>query len=169
MNIMESINLRQSIRNYETKPISDEDLKEVLEAGRLAPSARNAQAWKFIAVTDPKVNMELRPACHNQNMVGEAPVTIAICSNNTADMTCGHSKATVDCSIALSFMMLRAVELGLSTCWLGHFDQDMVKSVLNIPDDYTVVAMTPLGYAANTPTKTPRKPLDEIVSYNKFE
>ncbi len=169
MTIMETINARQSIRNYDSKPVSDNDLKEILEAGRLAPSAKNKQAWKFIAVTDTKINMKLRPACKDQKMVGEAPVTLIICSNNTANMTCGHSKATVDCSIALSFMMLRAVELGLSTCWLGHFDQDMVKEVLEIPEEYTVVAATPLGYATQTPPKTPRKNLEEIVSYNKFK
>ncbi len=168
MNIMESIKTRQSIRSYDSKPVSESDLKEVLEAGRLAPSARNMQAWKFIAVTDPKINMQLHTACKEQKMVGEAPITLVICSNNTGMMTCGHSKAVVDCSIALSFMMLRAVELGLSTCWLGHFDQEMVKEILNIPEDYTVVAATPLGYAAETPPQTPRKELDEIVSYNKF-
>ena len=78
-------------------------------------------------------------------------------------ISCGQSTATIDCSIALSFMILEATELGLGTCWLGSVDPETVKEVLDLPKDYTVVAVSPLGYPAEVPAPRPRKSIDQIL------
>jgi nitroreductase len=83
-------------------------------------------------------------------------------------MSCGQQTAPVDLSIAMSYMILEAHELGLGTCWLGHFNADAVKAALDIPESVTVVAFTPIGYPAETPEARPRKSKEEVISYDKF-
>ena len=168
MTVKEAIETRKSIRKYSTKPIEAEKLTRVLEAGRLAPSAMNLQDWKFIAVTDPEKIKEMQVACMNQKQVGMAPATIVVCAENDKMMGCGQSKGSLDCSIALSFMMLRAWEEGLGTCWLGAFDEEKVRAVLDIPADVRVVAVTPIGYPDEDPAAKPRKSADEVISYNNY-
>lgn len=169
MTVTQAIQTRKSIRKYDAKPVEQEKLTRVLEAGRLAPSAMNRQDWKILAVTEQDKIIKMQDACMGQKQVGMAPVTLVVCANNDVIMNCGQSKASVDCSIAMSFMMLAATEQGLGTCWLGAFEADKVRSVLDIPEDYTVVAVSPLGYRAEDPAPKPRKSAEEVICYNKFE
>lgn len=168
MNLMDCIEHRKSIRKYKDTAVSTEDLESVLQAGILAPSAKNQQAWKFIVVDDKELNLKLRSACFEQKMVGEAPITLVVCATQNREMKIGQMTAPVDCSIALSFMMLRATDLGLSTCWLGMVDSDEVKRILNIPEEYEVIAVTPLGYADEEGRPRSRKDFDEVVHFNQF-
>lgn len=169
MAVLNVIKTRKSIRRYKDTPVEAEKLTNVLEAARLAPSARNLQDWKFIAVTDTEKRLALQEACGGQRQVGQAPVTLVVCANNDSNMSCGQSKTSIDCSIAMSFMLLQAEEEGLGMCWLGHFYEDKVKAVLNIPDDYIVVAVSPLGYADEDPVRKPRKAAEEVICYNEFK
>ena len=169
MAVLDVIRTRKSIRRYKDTPVEAEKLTNVLEAARLAPSARNLQDWKFIAVTDTDKRLALQEACGGQRQVGQAPVTLVVCANNDGVMSCGISKTPIDCSIAMSFMLLQAEEEGLGMCWLGHFYADKVKEILNIPDDYIVVAVSPLGYADEDPAPKPRKAAEEVICYNEFK
>ena len=168
MDLMEIIKGRRSVRAYDGKPVEKEKLEAVLEAARLAPSARNRQTWRFIAVTDPAVKDKMAEACHSQQSVQQAPVCIVIIDREPGIMSCGQPVDAVDASIALSFLILKAHEEGLGTCWLGHFDKDKVRAALGIPEDMSIVAVTPLGYPAEVPDARPRKPLHEVASYNKY-
>jgi nitroreductase len=80
----------------------------------------------------------------------------------------GQPRYTIDLSIATAYMILKAYEEGLGTCWLGSYDERAVKKVLEVPDEVRVVSITPLGYPDESPAPRPRKPIDEIVSYDKF-
>jgi len=80
----------------------------------------------------------------------------------------GQPRYTVDLSIATAYMILEAHEQGLGTCWLGSFDENMVKKALNIPGDVRVVAITPLGYSAESPPQKSRKRLEDIISYDRW-
>jgi nitroreductase len=168
MTVMEAIQGRKSIRSYSPKPIEPEKITAVMEAARLAPSARNRQMWKFIVVTDSEVKDKLVGACNGQQSVRQAPAVIIACGESPGIMTCGQPVESIDVSIALSFVMLKAYEEGLGTCWLGNFNQDEVKAAANVPDDVVVVAVTPLGYPAESPDARPRKAFDEVVSYDKY-
>jgi nitroreductase len=84
-------------------------------------------------------------------------------------MACGQLTHTVDVSIACAYMILQAYELGLGTCWIGAFNEGEVKKILNIPERVRVVAMTPLGYPDELPSKKSRKRLDQIVCFEKYE
>ena len=162
MTVMQAIEARRSIRHYTEQPVTDEELLAVLEAGRLAPSARNLQGWHFTAVRDVSLRGALCTACNGQQMVAEAPAALVVWADGERMMGCGQSAATIDCSIALSFMLLRATELGLGSCWLGAFDQNAVKELLGLPQEAVVVAVSPLGHPAETPAARPRKDPDEV-------
>ena len=162
MTVMEAIEKRKSIRAYLDRPIPPAALEAVLQAGQLAPSARNRQAWHFTAVRDAALRARLMAACKDQKQVGEAPVTLVVWAEDDPVMACGQSASTVDCSIALSFMLLRAAELGLGTCWLGAFDAGMVREALGLPAGAVPVAVTPLGHPAEQPAARPRKAPEEV-------
>ncbi len=182
MDVFEAISKRKSVRAYADKDVEEEKLLKVLEAGRLAPSAKNRQEWRFIVVRDPETRRKLTKACYGQRFVEQAPVTLIACAMY-ADyiMPCGQPAYTVDVSIALSFMMLEATDLGLGTCWLGAFHEGEVKEILNIPDAMRVVAVMPLGYPSESlrgsvknsairmlATGSYRKPLDESGYWDNY-
>lgn len=167
--VLEAIKKRQSVRSYREKEIPEEVLQQILEAGRLAPSASNQQGWKFIVVKEENLRKKLVPTCKNQKFVGEAPVVIAGCATNPDHiMSNGEHSYPIDLAIALDHMSLEAASLGLGTCWIGAFYQDQVKEILGVPEDVRVVALMPVGYPKELGSKTGRKPLSEIVCYDKY-
>ena len=168
MDVLSAIQGRRSIRKYSNKPVEEEKLLNVLEAARLSPSAINQQNWKFIVVKDSETRKGLTEAI-GQPFVGEAPIILVSCGMEPESiMRGGQLRYTVDLSIATAYMILEAYEQGLGTCWLGSFDEGMVKKVLNIPENVRVVAITPLGYPAESPPRKSRKRLEEIISYDKY-
>lgn len=168
MDVLDAIRDRRSVRKYSSRPIEEEKLELILEAGRLAPSSQNGQNWHFIVVQDKEKIEKLMEAADSQPSVGEAPCALVVCGKKRRIMDCGQPTDTVDCSIALSYMILEAHALGLGTCWLGHFYADKVKKALRIPEDVSVVAFTPLGYPAEVPDPRTRKEMKEIVSYDRY-
>ena len=163
MDVKEAINQRKSIRRYLEQDVEIELLNEVLDAGRMAPSGRNGQEWTFVLNTNKEIRTKLREACYNQKCVLEAPAFIVVCSKIDNIMPNNQNQGTINCSIALSFMMLRATELGLGTVWLGHFDVEKLRKVLDISEDLIPVAATPIGYAADNGRERVRKSLQEVV------
>ena len=166
MTVYEAIETRKSIREYEKRPVDREALARVLEAGRLAPTARCSNATRFVVVDDPELLKKVQAACMGQPVMGKAPMALIVCSDSTRVMGCDQRASTIDCSIALSFMMLAATAEGLGTCWIGGFEQPPLKEALGIPEEYDVVALTPLGYPAEEGRPRDRKPLAERVSEN---
>ncbi|MDA3792167.1 MAG: nitroreductase family protein [Elusimicrobia bacterium] len=146
MNVEKAIKLRQSVRKYSDKKIEEEKLMNVLEAARLAPSASNRQEWRFVTVKEAKIREELSRAA-NQQMVKEAPVVIVCCAETDGHlMSCGQKCYPIDVAIAIDHMTLQAAELGLGTCWVGAFNADEVKKIIDIPEDIEVVEMLVIGY-----------------------
>lgn len=168
--LLEEIIKRKSVRAYMNKEVEKELLLEVLEAGRLAPSALNIQPWKFIVITDRNLREKLAVACNNQKFVGEAPVVITACIVSKGyNMGGWYDSAILDIGIALDHMTLEAVHLGLGTCWIGDFNEESVKKLLDIPHNVRLPALLTLGYSKDSSIiKKSRKPLDEIVSYEKY-
>jgi len=165
MELKEIITKRRSIRAYENKLVPEESLKNILEAARLAPSARNNQPWKFVVVREEKRRQELAQAA-DREFVAEAPVVIAaVATEPERIMGCGVPSYAVDLSIAVTHMILAAVDEGLGACWLGAFSQQRVKEILKIPGKYRVVALLTLGFPRGEMKVKTRKPLEEIVCY----
>jgi nitroreductase len=164
MDLMQAVRARRSIRNFLDKPVEEEKLLAVLEAGRLAPSAKNMQDWRFIVVSDSATRQRLAEAARDQQFVAQAPVVIAACGTSDLVMTCGQPAYAIDVAIALDHMTLAAASLDLGTCWIGAFYEEKVKEILGVPQEVRVVALLPLGYPAEQPGPRPRKSLDEIIA-----
>lgn len=170
MDVSEAIEVRRSIRKYKNSEIEDGKLEKILKSARIAPSAANRQEWKFVVVKDANTRMKLVEACNGQKFVTEAPLLIVACSTESEKiMPCGQYAYTVDLSITLSFMILQATEFELGTCWLGAYNENMVKNILNIPDDTKIVGMITVGYPDENPDARPRKTIEEIVTFEKWE
>jgi nitroreductase len=172
MDLMEAIKTRRSIRKFRETPVPENLLKEVLNAGRLAPSADNAQPWKIIVVRDVQMKQRVTQACNGQKFLVQAPVVLVVCGiPEEAFQTVGGymSSHVIDASIALDHVTLAAHALGLGTCWVAWFKEEKVKDILGIPEDVRVVALTPLGYPDESPDRPSRKNLEELISYDKYE
>ena len=141
----------------------------VLEAARLAPSAHNAQSWKFIVVKDRETKQKLADS-GGQSFLSQAPIIIVgVALDPESVMRGGTPAYGVDLAIAIDHMTLAAVEQGLGTCWIGSFEQEEVKNILNIPEKYKVVVLLPLGAPADEQRQKIRKDLSEIICYDSFK
>ena len=170
MDVFSAISQRSSVRAYKPIDVEEDKLMKILEAARLSPSASNRQDWKFIVVRIKETKKKLAKAAFGQSFIGEAPVVIVACGTEPkATMACGQPAYTVDVSIACSFMILQAYELGLGTCWIGAFKEDQTRKILSIPEHVRVVAMIPMGYPDQPPPQKSRKSLDQIVCFEKYE
>ena len=168
MEVMDAIKARYSVRNYAKKTIEPEKIEQILEAGRLAPTASNQQLNKHIIVTDPELIREMVDACEGQKWIATAPAILVECATGDRTMICGQS-ASMDGAIAMSYMTLEAVSLGLQFCWLGWFQPEKVRKLLNISDDYVVIAVAPIGYPAVEGHPSRKKSAKEVVAFNKME
>lgn len=171
MSVLEIIRKRRSVRRYNGDPVPEATLARVLEAARLAPSAKNLQPWKFVVVRDRATKTGLAKAAFDQTFISEADIVIAACAfPDKAYPRQGRfmNSWPIDLAIAFEHLILQAAEEGLGTCWIGAFDEAAAKSVLHVPADVRVMAMTPLGWPAESPLPRGRKALDEIVSYDRY-
>lgn len=169
MQVMEAIEARRSVRRFADRPVEQEKLDKLADAGRLAPTARNEQRCRAVFVTDKSQIAEIAKACDRYAWVADAPLIIAITADNDRKMMCGQSSKTVDCCISMSFMMLEATELGLGTVWMGHFDADAVKKALNVPEDRILVAIMPTGYAADGGKPREKQSRDDFACRDRMQ
>jgi len=157
----EVIETRRSIRKYKNTPISKEKINKILEAARIAPSAGHRQPWHFIVVENKETIKKLA----KREWAAEAPVMIV----GLADQEVSPRWCINDLGIAFEHIVLAATDLGLGTCWMGQSKrEELVKSLLDIPDKFRVIALTPLGVSDETPDSKDRKSLDAIVSWEKY-
>jgi nitroreductase len=169
MGLLPEIERRASVRTYTDEPVSNEALARIIEAGRLAPSAKNRQSWRFVVVTDAQIRSRIEDAAFGQDYIGAAPVVIALCTTNIEyKMPNGQLSYPIDLSIAASFMMLQATHEDLGTCMVTTFREDDVKSILTVPYSMRVVMMLTVGHIAGVPERLHRLPVERIVSYNHW-
>jgi nitroreductase len=160
MQVKEAIEARRSIREYKPRPIPSKVMDELLESARTAPSSSNLQEWNIIVVTDEATRAKLVPASGNQGFVGQ-------CSAYLVGVVATEYSA-IDVSIVLDHISLRAIELGLGTCWIGDFDPAKVKEILGIPQKLLVPICMTLGYPAEAPEATKRRPTGELFYRDKW-
>jgi nitroreductase len=157
----EVVEKRRSIRKYKNTPVPKEQILTILEAARIAPSAGHRQPWHFIVVENKETIQKLA----KNEWAAEAPVMIV----GLADQVASPSRCLNDLGIALEHIVLAATNLGLGTCWMGQTGrEEMIKDLLNIPDNFKVIAVVPLGVPNETPAPKERKSLNAIVSWEKY-
>ncbi len=170
MDVFEAIRTRKSVRAWQARPVEPEKMRRVLEAARLAPSARNVQEWRFVVVTDREKRERLAQEASSERFMAGAPVIIAACAQTDGRvMRCGQRAYPIDVAIALDHLTLAAVAEGLGTCWIGAFDPAEVRKVLDIPDAVEVVALLPLGYPVDPkPVPKSRLAYESIVRFDRW-
>ena len=165
-------NERWSCRKYEQRPLEDKDLEKILRAGQVAPTAANAQPQRIVVINTPE-GMERLARCTRYTY--GAPAAMLVCY----DKECvwvrnydGKDSGDVDASIVTTQMMLEAADLGVGTCWVGHFDPAAVRELFKIPASFEPVAILDMGYPAEDtgphPVQWRREPLEDIVWHETF-
>jgi nitroreductase len=171
MSVLDIIRRRRSVRRYKPDPIPEDVFLRVMEAARLAPSGKNSQPWRFIVVRDAEMRGRLAAASRNQTFMAKAPVILVACGypDRSYPKQGNYMKSwPIDVSCAVDHLMLQATEEGLGTCWIGAFEEKDVKAYLGIPEEVRVLALTPLGYPDEDPVSRGRRPLEDILSYEKY-
>jgi nitroreductase len=180
MHLMELIRSRQSVRRYLDRPVERETILECLEAARLAPSASNAQPWRFIVVDEPPLREAVARTAYGKlvsfnRFASQAPVLVALATERSRPyMQVGEVMkrkrfALIDIGIAAEHFCLRAAELGLGTCMLGWFNEREVKRLLAVPASKRVDLLIAVGYPAEERVRPKkRKSLPEIHRFNCY-
>jgi nitroreductase len=174
LTVFDVIQKRGSIRKYKDISIPNSDLQTILESARLAQSAANRQPWQFIVISDKAQLEKLVDAAHRpgrppQSSVSTAQTVIICLADPEMSRPVGPFDGfLVDLAIAIENMALTAWDVGIGSCWIGAFQEDKVKALLNIPENLRVVSLLTLGYADEQPRPKNRKRLNEIIYYQQY-
>lgn len=177
--MLELIGERQSDRKYSDRAVENEKIERILEAGRIAPSACNAQPWKFITVTEPELIKKIAEAASAKiigmnTFVGQAPVQIVVVrekpnfSSKIGGTVKNKDYSLIDIGIASENICLQARAEGLGSCMIGWFDENELRKILAIPQSKRVELIITIGYSLSDRREKRRKPKEEVVSYNKY-
>ena len=178
METLDCITLRRSIRKYKDLPVEFEKVGHILNAARLAPNAGNIQEARFILITNLDQRKKIAEACVKQYWMQDAPLHIVVVAHpkkaanfygvRGEKMYCMHNAGA-----AIENMLLAATAQGLGSCWVGAFEENALRKILNIPSDAVPQAVITLGYAAekpNIPKKFKMENITFIESYgNKIK
>lgn len=170
MDFQELIRARYSCRAYRSDPVTEDQLKQVLEAARLAPTANNRQPFRLVVIRTAGREKELRRA-YDKDWFVQAPLVIAACgvpAENWVRKQDGKNYNDVDVAIVMDHLILAAADLGLGTCWIAAFDLAAARELLALPEGVEPVAFTPLGHPADLPGQKIRKKTDELVRYERY-
>lgn len=163
MDVFEAVRTLLSVRSYQDKPVPEESIRRILEAGRLTGSAKNEQPWHFVVVQDRQTLQRLGQLVRSGAHVAHAPLAIAVAIEKTPF-------AVSDASRAIQSMLLGAWSDGLGGNWVGFAPMSEVGALLHIPESLEVLALLPIGYPAQAvgQGKKQRKPLSEIAHRERF-
>jgi len=173
MDFLDVVKNRHSIRSFKKdQEIPESILNQILETGIRAPSAGNQQAWDFILITKHEIKKQLVKAALDQDFIAEAPIVIVVCANQMRSAAVYGKRgkelySIQDTAAAIMTMLLTITALGYGACWVGAFHEDLVRSILKIPEESGIrpVAILPLGIPKEIPRPTPRIPLKELVHH----
>lgn len=160
---------RRSIRRFTEEKVAKDSVERILNAGQLAPSAKNRQAWRFVVAQKESLVKKIQAAAFGQEHVGQAPVIIAACTTNIDyRMPNGELSYPIDIAFASAFMLLQATREKLGSCVITTFDEEEVKELLSIPYSMKVVLLILVGHYHHRPPLRSRKPLKQIISYEHW-
>jgi len=167
----EVVQNRQSIRKFTSQAVEETKLHRILEAVNRAPSAGNLQAYRIFVVKDPEVQESLARATGGQRSVAEAPLVLVFCAEPARSAQKygprGEQLYCIqDATIACNYAQLAATALGLASVWIGAvFEMEAVRENLKITEDLWPIALLPIGYPAERPKATSRRPLAELIHH----
>jgi nitroreductase len=171
--ILELIKSRRSVTKYKPEPIPWEMVSRIVDAGRHAPTCGNLQNWKFIVVLDPGKRKAIAEAAIQQYWMIGAPVHIIICAEpEQAERYYGvrgeRLYSVQNCAAAMQNMLLEAHSLGLGACWIGAFDEEMIKKTIRAEEFVRPQAIMTLGWPAEVPPRPPKTPLNVVLFFESW-
>ena len=190
MKFGELVNKRYSCRKYKDKPVEREKIDRCLQSARLAPSACNAQPWKFVVLDEKEKREEVADAAASgaysfSKFIKKAPVLILVLADKGSFMSKAGSFVRntrfylMDIGIACEHIVLQATEENLGTCYVGWINAKKVREILNIPKKMEIPLIIAMGYPEKSykgedpirrrAKSEKRKPLDDIVYYNEYK
>jgi len=157
------IRTKREITEYVDKPIPQESIDAILEAGRLAPSSKNSQPWHFVVIKDKETLKGISDLTTTGKHIAKAPLAVAIVMEDA-------KLPEVDGARAGQNMVLAAWSLGIGSCWVTNFYDDRVKDLLGVPQRIKFITVLPFGYPTEprTTRRKIRKPIEEMVYYERF-
>lgn len=164
MNVFECISTLSSIRSYMQKEVPDEVIMEILEAGRLAPSAHNDQPWQFILIKDKDKLKEMKKYCLSGSFISQVDFAVVV-------VTYPASKwHEIDSTRAVQNMVLTAWDHKLGSCWIGRLDKPGLMEYLEIPNNLNVLTVLPFGYFDESHINRTkfRKDPEQVFHLNSF-
>jgi nitroreductase len=174
VDVLEAIKGRRSVRVFKSeRSVSQEDVWELIEAARWAPSAGNVQPWEFVIVRKPQMKRKLALAALGQSFIEEASVVVVVCADeNRSSESYGQRGRTLYCiqdtAAAIQNINLAAHSLGLGTCWVGAFQEEEVKKALETPRGIRPVALIPVGQPLVFPSPRTKRAVGDMVHYETF-
>ena len=164
-NSVEKMLTRKSIRKYKKDPISDSALKIILEAGRRSPSAVNSQPWHFVVVRDQKAKDACSLGSYNRFTREADLVVVGLYKPSEVVI---EKLTLMDVTIALQNMVIAAWLQGVGSCWIGAWNDAKLRDTLDLPTDSRIVGLVTFGIPDENPSQPPKKPMDEIVHFDKW-
>ena len=165
MDAIEAITTRKALRVFAPDKVAPEKLRQIIDAGRHAMSARNLQPWQFVVIYDRDRIREIGALCATGRFVSEAPAAVIVLKDT------GNTRwADIDCAQAVQNMATAAWSLGLGTCWVGNFDAQKISQMLGVPPPWAIFTILAFGYpnSESPPQSRPLKPRREIVHYERW-
>lgn len=150
MSFIELAKKRYSCRKYQDKEVEKEKISQVLEAARIAPSAKNLQPWHFVVIHEEE-NLKRIKGCYKGRWIQSAPYIIVACGDHKSSWhrSDGKIHTNIDVAIAVDHLTLAATDIGLATCWICKFDVMKCSEILELPEGIEPIAMIPIGYPAD--------------------
>ena len=164
MDFFEVVKNRKSVREYSEKEVKKELLEKIIDAGRVAATARNVQPWEFIITSNKEILKKICSMCPNGPFIKDAPYLIAVFSKDT-------KYYIEDCSAATQNILLAIEALGLGGCWVAGDKKDYVediKKIFNVPEGYRLVSMISVGYPKKSQGPKAKKPVKEVLHWEKW-
>ncbi|OFI05800.1 5,6-dimethylbenzimidazole synthase [Clostridium acetireducens DSM 10703] len=174
MQFYDVIENRKSIRNFTENPIPKEKIDKMVTAAMMSPSWKNKTSYKFIIVSDEQKRNELADTIMNNtgeaaNSIRQAPITTVVVADPKLSGTIDQKEYyLVDSAIAMEHFMLSATAEGYGTCWIGAFDENKVKNILSVPNNFKVIGMTPVGETNENKAHNPKKDVRDYVFINNW-
>ena len=169
MDVFEAVKKRRSTRNFKQKAIPKEMEKKLIEALIWAPSAGNLQSRKFYFIKGKEKKEKLAESAASQNFISVAPLVVVACADLEIETHYGKRGkeiyAICDVAVSIENMLLTATEIGLGSCWVGAFEEEKVRKVLDIPKNLLPIAILPVGFPDKVPPPPERKSKEEIIEY----